>query len=184
MHSLSVWLGGKNFFAVLLFWPFENEASFQRATMFTYTHAHAPAHTHTPALTACIASNAVSISIQVDGGPSRSGTRWSRVYWFSRLIRGPSRDRHQYGHCSFSTDQGYRLRLLSRFSQKIKVASVLDSVLHSYCCEVVRVTGASRPDSHFWQMCQHTQDRRLDSQTPVKIHDSKWGPSPPPCWQL
>ena len=34
IHSF-VWLGGKNFFSVFLFWPFENEASFQRATIET-----------------------------------------------------------------------------------------------------------------------------------------------------
>ena len=33
MHSLSVWLGGKNFFSVFPIWPFEIEAAFQRATI-------------------------------------------------------------------------------------------------------------------------------------------------------
>jgi hypothetical protein len=36
MHSLSLWLGGKNFFSVFLFWLFENKASFQRATIETF----------------------------------------------------------------------------------------------------------------------------------------------------
>jgi hypothetical protein len=36
MHSLSVWLGGKKFFSVFLFWPFKIEATFQRATIEKY----------------------------------------------------------------------------------------------------------------------------------------------------